>query len=484
MGAIRTAAVAIFAGMAFYLSVTFLPAFSDGPENPNRPIRDKWAVVIGVSKFADPSIPGLKFPAKDAQDFRDFLIAKGNFARDHVLLLTDQKATRVGVIDACGDGWLPRRVLEDDLVVVYISSHGSPADSAGENFVMAYDSDPKRPYATGIRLQDLSNEIARRTGCDRLVVLLDACHSGAAVEGRKGLVRTQSNFNLETITGEGQLVISSSQPDQVSWESKRYDNGVFTRQLIGALQAGGANTTIRDAFEHLKSSVDQEVRFDRKVSQKPMLLSKWKGEALALCAPPSVPRNVLPDVPEEKPAANVNHRVGVTAVKPVVPVDHRVEATAVKPVVPVDHSVEVTAVKPGTASVQTSSTRTAQTPQGSQLNPPMMTTSWIAAGGDTTLESGTRLLSEQELRGRSTQFLMRLNNEIYARHGRGFASADLRSYFASQSWYREDPDYHWRPDDPRVIARNHQPDDALVVNAKRTPRQWANLQLIQRCWKK
>src|SRR5688572_14058055 len=37
-------------------------------------IGDKWAVVIGVSRFADGRVPALKYPAKDAKDFADFLM--------------------------------------------------------------------------------------------------------------------------------------------------------------------------------------------------------------------------------------------------------------------------------------------------------------------------------------------------------------------------------------------------------------------------
>jgi hypothetical protein len=32
-----------------------------------------------------------------------------------------------------------------------------------------------------------------------------------------------------------------------------------------------------------------------------------------------------------------------------------------------------------------------------------------------------------------------LRNEIYARHGRTFSSADLATYFSGQSWYKPDP---------------------------------------------
>ncbi len=42
--------------------------------NNDRPVTDKWALVVGVSNFKDPSI-NLKYAAKDATfDFRNFLI--------------------------------------------------------------------------------------------------------------------------------------------------------------------------------------------------------------------------------------------------------------------------------------------------------------------------------------------------------------------------------------------------------------------------
>jgi hypothetical protein len=34
--------------------------------------------------------------------------------------------------------------------------------------------------------------------------------------------------------------------------------------------------------------------------------------------------------------------------------------------------------------------------------------------------------------------------------------------------------------DPRVIARHGMTDDGLIINEKRTPKQWANMMLIKR----
>ena len=417
----------------------------------NRPIKDKWAVVIGVGKFADPAIPALKYPAKDAQDFYDFLTSRANFEKDHVLLLKNEQATKVRILDAFGDGWLPRRVMKDDLVVIYISTHGSPADVAGENFVIAYDSDPDHTYATGIRFQDLASEVTKRTGCDRLLMLLDACHSGSAVAEQKGLQRSSTNFNLNAITGTGQLVISSSTPAEVSWESKRYANGVFTRKLIESLQINGEGTRVGDAYKHLKDSVEQEVRFDRIADQTPLMLSRWTGEDLAFCAPPAEPRKILATT----------------------------ETLGSKYTSPNSFNSDATVTTTTTTTVAVGNAPAIR--QGRKaLNEPMMTSSWTEHPTDVTLELSTRLLAEQELKSLDELDLLCLYNEAYARHGRGFQLAKLQQYFRSQPWYKVDPDYHWRADDVKVVARGGGLDDTLVVNAKRTPKQWANMQLIKR----
>jgi len=108
-----------------------------------------------------------------------------------------------------------------------------------------------------------------------------------------------------------------------------------------------------------------------------------------------------------------------------------------------------------------------------------MTSSWLDNQGDTTLERNTRLLDPQEVRGLTKDQATCLYNEAYARHGRGFSTPYIASYFGQQSWYRADPDYHWSPSDPRVKARRGIPDDNLVINEKRTPKQWRNMQLLQ-----
>ncbi len=109
-----------------------------------------------------------------------------------------------------------------------------------------------------------------------------------------------------------------------------------------------------------------------------------------------------------------------------------------------------------------------------------MSSSWTEKPADETLETGTNRLTASDLAGLSSKDLLFLYNEAYARHGRGFISREIQSHFDAMSWYRIDPDYHYRPDDPKVVARHGLLDDSLIINAKRTPKQWANMMLIKK----
>ncbi len=151
----------------------------------NKPVTDKWAVVVGVSKFANPAL-NLRYPAKDAQDFYNYLITRGNFKPDHVKLLLNEKATRERILDVLGDSWLPRVALPDDLVVIFISSHGSASDSdiCGVNYVVAHDTNPDKLFTTGIAMKSLAGTIKDRVHAERVLVVLDTCHAGGASESK------------------------------------------------------------------------------------------------------------------------------------------------------------------------------------------------------------------------------------------------------------------------------------------------------------
>ncbi len=253
------------------------------------PVADKWAVVIGISQFKNPRW-NLNFPDKDATDFAKFLTQKCNFAADHVKVLTNSAATRERIMTDVGSQWLPQNAKPNDLVCIYIATHGTSTalDVAHRNFLMAYDTDPTNPFATGIELQDLAKNVVRRLQSKRVVLILDTCHSGAAETGSKGMPVANPLNMADLLQGTGHLIIASAAANQTAHDSTRYKNGIFTKHLIDGLSK---HTKLTEAFNYASLRVQDESTRDFKEPQTPILKdAEWKGVELKLGVPPSEPR--------------------------------------------------------------------------------------------------------------------------------------------------------------------------------------------------
>ncbi|QQR56943.1 MAG: caspase family protein [Candidatus Melainabacteria bacterium] len=286
--------------------------FAQGQDQDlNKPVRDKWALIVGISKFKNSNVPSLKFASKDALDFYNYLIKEGNFKPDHVRVLLDEQATRQRIMSELGNKFLHPLAKKDDLVVLYFSTHGSPAqlDGEGKNFLVAYDSEPDELWASGIEMQQILENVNSRIHADRALLVLDACHSGNInpnTKDGKGLYRA-ANIDPNAMTlGTGKMVLCSSSPEEASWESKRYQNGVFTRNLLEGLRAKGANTPMSDAFDVMCSNISNEVQEDRPgVRQTPALNSKWQGNGMILAVRPAAPQLIPQTVSDLLPPDSI-----------------------------------------------------------------------------------------------------------------------------------------------------------------------------------
>lgn len=67
-------------------------------------------------------------------------------------------------------------------------------------------------------------------------------------------------------------------------------------------------------------------------------------------------------------------------------------------------------------------------------------------------ESGYKLLTENDLKGKTAWELKVGRNEIYARHGRQFKEKALQDYFNSCAWYKPNPNYNNADDSANLNA--------------------------------
>ncbi|MEO8378047.1 MAG: caspase family protein [Acidobacteriota bacterium] len=243
-------------------------------------VRQKYALVIGIGNFRDPEIPKLKFAAKDARDFARVLTEPlhGNFPPENVTLLTDEKATREAILNALQE--LILRVKPEDLVVVYVSSHGSPSKEnkglGGIGHIVTYDTKLERIWVDAIEYQDFAAKTSL-IPARRKVAFLDTCFSGQASRtGAKLLSIEGVGVNDQTaklfLSGEGTFVITSSKFDERSWESDSIQNSYFTFYLMDALtRSKDEPPTVKDVFQYLSSKVSAAVAKDKNQPQHPQM---------------------------------------------------------------------------------------------------------------------------------------------------------------------------------------------------------------------
>lgn len=260
-------------------------------------VREKWALVVGISNFRDKSIPKLTYPAKDAKDFATLLQDPnyGRFKRENVALLTDEKATTVEIKRQIEE--LIRKAQPEDLVVFYLSSHGSPRQSSptGVNYVVTHDTEVSSLYATSLSMVSIVDDLNKLIKAQRVIVFLDTCYSGAAgfaegfsnqrvatsgtvtndSVGSKSLVVEGLGISADILSrieqSIGRVIITASQPNEVSWESEKLKNGIFTYYLIEALKQSNGLIPIKDMFSYLSGAVAKRALEEKQQSQHPTL---------------------------------------------------------------------------------------------------------------------------------------------------------------------------------------------------------------------
>lgn len=231
------------------------------------------AVLIGVDTYHDGRIRALPGAANDAREMSAVLTAGDQFAVDRMLV--GDAATGNAIRAAISD--LLWQMDPIDVALFYFSGHAFD-DPYGNGFLAPFDMDPDRPFARGIRMQELTDLVRRAKNKDVIVIILDACKSGIAAGGEKGSAPIPTSFAevfadideaADQVEGKGRVVLASSGPDEESFEradcqhqflgGDPHPHGEFTYHLLEALSGGAATASADVTLAGLHSYVRAEL---------------------------------------------------------------------------------------------------------------------------------------------------------------------------------------------------------------------------------
>jgi Caspase domain len=247
------------------------------PVVPPPVVRERWAVVIGAGQYDSTEIPRLRYAVPDAEAIAEILIGSAGFKKEHVLLLTDKTAkppTLRNIKWALGT-FLARSADKEDTVLIFFAGHGAPeVDPRGiegdglAKYLVPIDADPEDLFSTALPMDDIYTIFARiESG---RVVFLDTCYSGAAggrtFASKKRRGAAVDDLFLERLTrSKGRVIITASQPTEVSLELPELGHGIFTYYLVQGLK-GAADlnrdgiVSLQELYEYIELQVSRKSR--------------------------------------------------------------------------------------------------------------------------------------------------------------------------------------------------------------------------------
>jgi uncharacterized caspase-like protein len=247
------------------------------------------AVLVGVSSYADSSIPDLRFAAGDARALSDAFHASIHSADASIHLLTDEDATREEIMHLVGTT-LPRRATSDDLVLFYFAGHGSPETEPGmataSRFLACHDTRRNALFATAIDVTTDLTRAAQRLRAKLVIFMLDACFSGYS--GGRSFVgpaleayrrERRPGLRLADVElGSGVVFLGASTDTEVAWEDERLGHGIFTYYVLSGLTDAGTSGSI--GLGTLYDLVHAQVISFSRNRQHPVLWGNVSGASL------------------------------------------------------------------------------------------------------------------------------------------------------------------------------------------------------------
>lgn len=308
-------------------------------------IAAQYALVVGINDY-----PGtqndLTGCMKDVQDVSAFLGSQG-FPQENIVVLRDAQATIAG-IEGAFKSHLIAKAKPGDSVVFFFSGHGTQVpdldgdeDDDADECICNYDINPRNPasWMTDDRLRVLISQIQT----DRILVMLDCCHSGTGTRGFSGQSpvpgakymhlgfdrpeRVTRNFSIKQTmrspgTLKGHTLLAACAASEVARDGGAAKGGLFTALFLEEVKQN-PGSPMKSAVEKANAKVAEIIKRSSSPgdSQTPQLegagdasIAEFLGgkpgsgitQALATATPPSAPSGSAGPNTTATPSANTS----------------------------------------------------------------------------------------------------------------------------------------------------------------------------------
>lgn len=203
-------------------------------------------LAIGISAYNEDYAKNLRlyYADRDAHDLASAVMStqEGLYSRVTVQALMDKDATKNGILRGLQT---LRREMErgggNDLAVVFFSGRSALVDNT--LYLLPYDTDARDTVGiktSALPVDFLKDELLELARYGRVLVMLDACHSGATMTDGSQLAMDSTALRTMLATANV-TVFTSSSGREPSLEDPTWQHGAFTKVLLDALSDPAAD---------------------------------------------------------------------------------------------------------------------------------------------------------------------------------------------------------------------------------------------------
>ncbi len=202
----------------------------------------------------------LKYTVKDATDFTEMYLKlrddKGRgFKKVNIYpMLKEDETTATNIKKAFIGLERDRSIKDNDLVVVFISSHGKVSSNTDRYILLPTDYDPQYEDLTSVDFNEDVLKKLRNIDGNKLV-FIDACHSGSAGSRSFSDEAASKVMNDLISATAGMEIFASCGDNEFSYEDENWENGAFTK----AIKEAFTNTKVDVNGKTIQADIYNEI---------------------------------------------------------------------------------------------------------------------------------------------------------------------------------------------------------------------------------
>ncbi len=184
-------------------------------------------ITVGINQYKDSRL-NLDYSVADAMEIAGVFKTAVLKSYDQLkqIPLRDQEATRSNILTQLKQ---LKTLPQQDALVIYLAGHGLAVN--GEWYYLPHETllQDNETYYTqvGISASEIQKSLAD-TQIQKILVMIDACYSGAGLSAFRKLQDTQRHFSRAMSQSVGVVVMAATRKDQEAAELSDLGHGLFT----------------------------------------------------------------------------------------------------------------------------------------------------------------------------------------------------------------------------------------------------------------